>query len=92
MWYEKAIGGIYAICTLRTGIAFSYRSFLLRCIMKNLKGKIQNAMMYFQSHVGYCYFPTKTGHMHKAFIGREDAMKRLVELCREGGISVTELL
>lgn len=52
------------------------------------KANIQSAMLYFQSHVGYCYYPTKSGHMHKAFVGREDAMKRLAEMCRQGGIDV----
>ena len=41
--------------------------------VENLKlAKVQNAMIYFQSHAGHCYFPTKTGHMHRAFEGRED--------------------
>lgn len=57
---------------------------------ENLKtAKIQNAMLYFQSHVGLCYYPTKSGKMHNAFRGREDMMKRLVQLCRENGIAVT---
>lgn len=46
-------------------------------------------MIYFQSHVGLCYYPTRSGKMHRAFVGKEDAMKRLSELCRENGISVT---
>ncbi len=58
--------------------------------LDNLKrAKVQNAMLYFQSHVGLCYFPTKTGKMHKAFCGREDMMQRLAHMCRENGISVT---
>lgn len=53
------------------------------------KAKIQNAMIYFQSHVGLCYYPTKSGKMHNAFKGREDMIKRLVDMCRKNGISVT---
>lgn len=53
------------------------------------KAKLQNAMLYFQSHVGLCYYPTASGKMHKAFVGREDAMRRLVDLCHENGITVT---
>lgn len=53
------------------------------------KAKIQNAMLYFQSHVGLCYYPTKSGKMHNAFRGREDMMKRLAAMCRKNGISVT---
>ncbi len=56
----------------------------------NLKrAKVQNAMLYFQSHVGLCYYPTKSGKMHNAFRGREDAMRILVDKCRANGISVT---
>lgn len=58
--------------------------------LNNLKkAKLDNAMIYLQSHVGLCNFPTKTGKMHNAFKGREDSMKRLTELCRENGIAVT---
>lgn len=56
----------------------------------NLKrANIQNAMIYFQSHVGLCYYPTKVGKMHNAFIGKEDMIKRVTQLCHEAGISVT---
>lgn len=58
--------------------------------VENLKrAKVQNAMLYFQSHVGLCYYPTKCGKMHRAFTGREDMMKRVEELCHEAGITVT---
>lgn len=49
---------------------------------------INYAMLYLQSHVGLCYYPTKTGVMHRSFIGREDAMRRTAELCHEKGIRV----
>ncbi len=56
----------------------------------NLKrAKVRNAMLYFQSHVGLCYYPTKSGRMHNAFRGREDAMRVLVDKCRADGIHVT---
>ena len=58
--------------------------------VENLKtAKIQNAMLYFQSHVGLCYYPTKVGVLHRAFLGREDMMKRTEQLCHENGIAVT---
>ena len=58
--------------------------------VENLKiAKIQNAMLYFQSHVGLCYYPTESGVMHRAFLGKEDMMKRTVELCHKNGIDVT---
>ena len=53
------------------------------------KANIQSAMIYFQSHVGLCNYPTKSGKMHNGFIGREDLIKRLVKMCRSDGISVT---
>ncbi len=58
--------------------------------VKNLKAEnVDNVMIYLQSHVGHCYYPTKTGHIHKAFVGREYDMKRLEELCHKNGIYVT---
>lgn len=58
--------------------------------VENLKkAKIQNAMIYFQSHVGLCYYPTKSGKMHNGFTDKEDAMRRLADLCHKEGISVT---
>lgn len=53
------------------------------------KAKIQNAMLYFQSHVGLCYYPTKSGKIHNGFVCKEDSMRRLAELCHKEGISVT---
>lgn len=53
------------------------------------KANIQNAMIYFQSHVGLCHYPTKSGKMHNGLIGKEDAVKRLVDMCRANGITVT---
>lgn len=53
------------------------------------KAKIQNAMLYFQSHVGLCNYPTKVGKIHNAFRGREDAMKKVADMCHADGIAVT---
>lgn len=52
------------------------------------KAKVSCAMLYYQSHAGLCYFPTKTGKMHNAFKGRENEMKRLTDMCRAEGIAV----
>ncbi len=52
------------------------------------KAHIQAPMLYLQSHVGHCYWPTKSGHMHSAFRGREDMMLRLVQLCQAEGMHV----
>jgi hypothetical protein len=56
---------------------------------ENLKeGDINAPMIYIQSHVGLCYWPTKNGKMHEAFRGREDLMKRLFDNCHSGGMDV----
>ena len=56
----------------------------------NLKrASIQSAMLYFQSHVGLCYFPTRVGKIHNGFVGREDLMRQLVARCKAEGIAVT---
>jgi Uncharacterized protein conserved in bacteria len=52
------------------------------------RAHIQAPMIYLQSHAGLCYYPTKVGHMHASLIGREDIVRRLVELCRADGMSV----
>lgn len=57
--------------------------------LENLKAaNVQTAMLYFQSHVGLCYYPTKCGKMHNAFHGREDMMQKLAAMCRKSGIKV----
>ena len=53
-----------------------------------VRGRIQSPMIYLQSHVGHCYWPTKTGNMHSALVGKEDFIKRLVDKCRAGGMDV----
>lgn len=57
--------------------------------VENLKkAHIQAAMIYFQSHIGLCNFPVKNGHMHKAFIGKENQIEILVDLCHQNKIDV----
>lgn len=54
-----------------------------------IRAHIKSAMIYFQSHNGLCYFPTKVGVVHRAFQGASaDKMKRLVDLCHQNGIDV----
>lgn len=52
------------------------------------KAHIQAPMLYLQSHVGHCYWPTKTGHMHAALEGKEDLMRQVVDLCHREGMFV----
>jgi len=57
--------------------------------VENLKRANINApMLYLQSHVGLCYWPTQSGKMHSAFAGRPDSMRRVEQLCHQNGMSV----
>ena len=51
-------------------------------------GNIQVAMIYLQSHVGLCNWPTKSGKTHRHFEKNPDEIKRLIDMCREDGIKV----
>lgn len=56
---------------------------------ENLKrGNVDAAMIYLQSHVGLCNFPTKEGRMHRAFEKRPNALADLIQKCRQNGIAV----
>lgn len=66
------------------------RDFSPESYVENLKrANVKSAMIYLQSHVGYCYYPTKSGHTHSAFLDKPDAMKKLVDLCHKNNIDVT---
>lgn len=89
MWYENAFRR--HLCDMH--IADWDPAFLSEfdpvSYVENLKtARISSAMLYLQSHAGLCYYPTKSGKMHAGFAGREDAMRRTVELCRASGIAV----
>lgn len=57
--------------------------------LKMLKlGNIQVAMIYLQSHIGVCNWPTKTGKIHNHFNSEPDEIKRLIDMCRKDGINV----
>ena len=57
--------------------------------VENLKkARINYAMIYLQSHAGLCYYPTKTGVMHKRLEKEPDLIKRVVDLCHAAGIKV----
>lgn len=52
------------------------------------KSKAKSAMVYANSHVGYCYWPTKTGRMHRGIKGR-DVLGEIIGLCHREGMEVT---
>lgn len=66
------------------------RNFSPEKYAENLKtANVKSAMIYLQSHVGFCHYPTKSGHTHPAFLENPDAMKKLTDLCHQNGIDVT---
>ena len=44
------------------------------------KARLTSVMFYCQSHVGLCYWPTKTGRMHAGLQGRDVVAEMLAEL------------
>lgn len=57
--------------------------------VKNLRtARINYAMLYLQSHVGLCYYPSASGCVHAHFQKHPDLMKRTVDLCHREGIRV----
>ncbi len=48
---------------------------------------VQSAMVYANSHIGYCYWPTKSGQMHPGLHGR-DIFGEIRALCHAEGIDV----
>jgi hypothetical protein len=51
------------------------------------KANVKGAMIYANSHIGYCYWPTKTGKMHKGLKGR-DILGEVIDLCHKEGMDV----
>ena len=49
--------------------------------------KVQTAMVYANSHVGLCYWPTKSGEMHKGLKGK-DIFGQILDLCHKEKMSV----
>lgn len=52
------------------------------------KARVNYAMIYLQSHVGLCYYPSATGCVHRHFEKHPDLMKRTVDLCHAENIRV----
>ena len=48
---------------------------------------VQSAMVYANSHIGYCYWPTKSGEMHRGLRGK-DIFGQITSLCRKEGMDV----
>lgn len=89
MWYSK----LYRRHLLDMHIEDWHSDFLAEfspeVYVENLKkAHINYAMVYLQSHVGLCNFPTKTGVMHKRVEQEPNLIKRVVDLCHQNGIKV----
>ena len=52
-----------------------------------VKGNVSCAMVYANSHAGYCYWPSPSGNMHPGLKGR-DIFGEITRLCHERGIDV----
>lgn len=49
------------------------------------KSRVKSAEVYANSHLGHCYWPTRTGHMHNGLKGR-DIFGEVLERCHSEGI------
>ena len=52
------------------------------------RAKIQSPMIYLQSHTGLCNYPTETARTHNFFLKGENQIKKLISLCKNGGMKV----
>ena len=89
MWYEN----LYRRHLLDMHMEDWHPDFLSRfspeTYVENLKrARINYAMIYFQSYVGLCYYPSDTGTLHRAFVKQPDQMRRLVDLAHAADILV----
>ena len=65
MWYKNAYRRHLCDMHLTDWDDSFFSEFSPEQYVENLKlAKVQNAMIYFQSHVGLCYYPTECGVMH----------------------------
>ncbi len=88
-WYENSFRRHLADMHLEDWNDEFFRDFEPQDYVDNLKkAHIQTAMIYLQSHVGYCNFITASGKAHRAMNVPHNKIQQLVELCHEAGISV----
>lgn len=88
MWYEKNCRRHLCDMHIHDWNPAFLSEFSPEDYVENLKiAGITEAMIYFQSHAGYCCYPTKTGKIHQAFVKKPDQMRRLADLCHKNGIA-----
>ena len=88
MWFENSFRrNLVDMHINDAGDGSFLRDFDPGVYLRDLKrARVRSAMIYLQSHVGYCYFPVSVGHVHSAFASRPDAMRSLFRACRKEGI------
>lgn len=90
MWYKKSYKRHLLDMHINDTDDIYLSQFNADEYFNNLKtAKLDNAMIYLQSHAGHCHYPTKSGHMHRCLENKPHEVKRLVDMCRENGITVT---
>lgn len=89
MWFEKSYRRHLCDMHIDDWDEKFLSQFSVDEYVENLKkARIQSAMIYVQAHTGLCYFPTKVGTMHSAFVGKEDTIKKLIDKCHDNNIDV----
>ena len=89
MWYSNLYRRHLSDMHIEDTDGLYLSEFSPEAYVENLKRcKANYAMIYYQSHVGLCNFPTKVGIMHKHFEENPDELRRLIDLCHENGIKV----
>lgn len=90
MWYETSYRRHLLDMHINDNDAVYLSQFDADVYLENLKlAKLDNAMIYLQSHAGLCHYPTKSGQMHRGLADKPHEIKRLVDLCHANGITVT---
>ena len=88
-WYEKSYRRHLADMHIEDWNPEFLRDFSPEEYLSNLKlAHIQSPMIYLQSHVGYSYYPTESGHTHAAMRGDPSPIEKLIGLCHAEGMSV----
>ena len=71
-WYEKSYRRSLMDMHIEDWDASFLSEYQPAAYVRLLKeAHIQSIMVYALSHVGCCYWPTKTGYMHKSLAGRD---------------------
>jgi hypothetical protein len=88
-WYQEKLRRTLLDMHIEAWDPAFLSQFSAQDYFQNLQtARINAPMIYIQSHVGLCYWPTESGKMHDALIGREDEMRQLFDLCHHDGMAV----